>query len=289
MKKILTALLLTLPLMLSAQDTVVLTKDNVINLNAPFYTDTVAKLVAQAREMDKSESKDPIYLVLNSPGGYIDAGLEMIENLSKFSRPVKTVTLFAASMGFQTVQGLGERLITKDGTLMSHKARGGFYGEFPGQLDSRYAHSLKRVTRMNEQAVSRTGGKHTLESYNSLIENEYWCDGKDCIEQGFADRVVSLTCDKSLSGTSWVTEDRFFFYGSVIEFVMKLENCPLNTGYLDYNILIDGEPLFKTEEMKNSYWESPIKGLSAEKVFELKLKVDQVLQSNKARRVIYGY
>src|SRR5277367_1333200 len=97
-------LLITLGLMIGipalATPSVVLTKDNVITVNDPIFEDTVANVISKAKEMDaRIKSSDPIYLVLNTPGGEIDAGLEMIENLGSLRRPVHTISIFSASMG----------------------------------------------------------------------------------------------------------------------------------------------------------------------------------------------
>lgn len=226
---------------------VILTKDNTLVMNNYYDGETVANVTQKAKEMDaKLPSKEAIYLVIDSGGGSIDAGIEMIQNLNTLNRPVHTITLFSASMGFQTVQGVtGRRLITTNGTLMSHKARGGFSGEFPGQLDSRYSYYLKRVLRLDAVAVARTGGKHNAKSYAALIENEYWCDGQDCIDQGFADAVINPSCDNSLGGTQNKLYDRFVYMGHVVEIVDVMSNCPLITSPLSWNVYIDGEPLFE--------------------------------------------
>lgn len=281
---------------------IVLTKDNQVTLNNEFNGETVSKLIAEAKSLDaRLPSGDALYLVLNSPGGEIDAGLELIENLKNLNRPVHTISIFSASMGFQTVQGLGQRLVTANGTLMSHKARGGFSGEFPGQLDSRYSYYLKRITRMDQLAADRSGGKLTLASYRDLIENEYWCDGQDCVNQGLADKVVTASCDKSLEGTHKELLAEFYFMGMAIQIVAEQDNCPVNTNALKYEVLIDGENMYKDINAKkdekkssdswfSSYYDQPAKPkLTSEQLFEINQKVKQVIQNKTERKVIKGY
>lgn len=262
---------------------ITLTVDNTIVLDDVMCDDVPAKVARKAKELDtRLASNEPIFLVLNTPGGCIDDGLNMIEVLKRLNRPVHTITLFAASMGFQTVQGLGNRYVVADGTLMSHKARGGFYGEFPGQLDSRYSYYLKRITRMDEKAVARTKGKHTLQSYRNLIENEYWCDGKDCVDQGFADAVVTAKCDKSLDGNR-EENYKFFFDGMRIQLTLLYDKCPLISGLLDYDISVDGDKLFKKKE--NS-WDSDSVGMDQKQMAELNDKVQQIIKDRTSRKVI---
>lgn len=270
----------------SAKTKVVLTKDNVITLNDVVTQDSVAKILLEIKTLDsRLPSGEPIYLVLNTPGGSIDAGVEMIERMANLNRKVHTISLFSASMGFQTVQGLGKRYITTDGTLMSHKARGGFSGEFPGQLDSRYSYYLKRVQRLDNKVVARTNGKHTAKTYASLIENEYWCDGQECVDQGFADAVVNATCDKSLDGTRKDTY-KFFFFGMKIILDLIGDACPLNTGIVDYDITVDGQKLFdkKTDaDKEKSRWYNDDVNLTAEQIEKLEAKI-QTLISNRSQR-----
>lgn len=230
---------------------VTLTKDNTVTLSSVVRSSSAGNLVQQILDADsRLKSKDPIFLVLDTPGGSISAGLEMIENLRNVNRPIHTISIYAASMGFETVQGLGKRLIPVDGTLMNHKGWGVMYGEFPGQLDNRYAWVLKRSERMARRAVARTNGIHTLASYSALIENEYWCDGVDCIKQGFADYIVRAKCDKSLNDTHIQTYDRWLEQGMfsvfLIEIKIKKSDCPVNTGVLAYDIYVNGNAIYGT-------------------------------------------
>ena len=217
---------------------IVLSSDNTLVLNEAFTDSSVTKLMEQATKLDASlKSGYPIYLFLYTPGGSIQAGLELIEFLSALNRPVHTITLFSASMGFQTVQHLGKRYIFKYGVLMSHKARGGFQGEFGGglsQLDARFGMWLRRINLMDNQTVSRSGGKQTLKSYRASYDNELWLNGQEAVDQGYADGVVTVKCDLSLQQTEERIESMGFFSVKAL-----FSKCPVKTAPVGYgaNIL----------------------------------------------------
>lgn len=218
---------------------VVLSKDNTIVLKDVVTGASVAKLISQARKLDAGlKSGYPIVLVLDTPGGSIQAGMELMEVFKALNRPVHTLTIFAASMGFQIVQHADERNILSYGTLMSHKAYGGFEGEFGGdglsQMDSRYGFWLRRLKEMDEQTVKRTNGKQTLKSYRAAYENELWITGNEAVSLGYADNVVSARCDASLNGQ---TVEKFFFFG--IPITIKFSECPLNTYPEEIEVGVD--------------------------------------------------
>lgn len=220
-----------------SEKNLVLSKDNTIVLSSAIDDMSTAQVISKARQLDSElESGYPIILVLNTPGGSIQAGIEMIEALRSLNRPVKTLTIFAASMGFQTVQHLGERYILNYGVLMSHKAHGGFEGEFAdgvSQLDSRYGFWLRRLKMMDEQTVKRTNGKQTLQSYRSAYQNELWLNGQEAVSGGYADKVISARCDSSLNG---VRVQEVSFLG--MTFRVSFSECPLITAPLDIAALV---------------------------------------------------
>lgn len=214
------------------QKELVLSEENTLVLDQDFNGSSVSALIEKAKEIDsKLPNNHPIYLFLYTPGGSIQDGLELYEAFRGLNRPVHTITLFAASMGFQTVQQLGERYILRNGILMSHKAKtSGMAGEFGdgfSQLDSRYGLWMSVIKDMDEQTVKRTNGKQTLKSYRAAYENELWLLGSKAVEQGYADAVVTVKCDSTMKGTR---EIEINFFG--MSFSLNLSKCPTNTNVI---------------------------------------------------------
>jgi ATP-dependent protease ClpP protease subunit len=216
----------------------VLKKDNVVALNEPVTAESVAAWTLKIRELDAKGGSDCIVLVMNSPGGDIVAGKDFIEAVRGTKRPICTVTIFAASMAFQIVQNMGERLVLKTGILMSHRAKGGFEGEFggpsPSQVDARYGLWLDIVNGLDQVAVDRTKGKQTMTSYQKAYGSEMWRVGQRGVDEGYADRVVTASCDSSLSGVTSHNADSPFGFSISYD----LSECPLITGPLNVKVNI---------------------------------------------------
>lgn len=216
---------------------IILDKNNTIVLNTEISDQSVSDTIQKLLKLDSSywNRNKPIYLFLYSPGGSIQAGLELIEAVHGLHRKVNTITLFSASMAFQLVQNLNKRLILENGVLMSHRAAGEFAGFFggkkPSQLDSRYALWLERLKELDMKTVARTNGKQTLESYQEQYRDEMWLTGEQAVKEGYADEIVSVNCDNSLKGTEKHNTE---FMGYNISY--ETANCPLITGILNVKV-----------------------------------------------------
>jgi len=211
--------------------TIVLQSTNTVYFGEDFNSVSVSKLMNRIQALPMVED---IYLLIDSPGGSVEAGLLLRDFIKGLPVKVHTITMFGASMGFITVQMLDNRYIMESGYLMSHLARGGFRGEIPNQLDSRYNFYLKRLEYIDKQVVKRTNGKYTLDEYRKLINDEYWCNSYDCVADGFADEVVNVTCGSSMVGTK-VEDKKVTFMGMEFEVKITTSRCPL-IGVLDLQV-----------------------------------------------------
>lgn len=213
---------------LSAQSRqVILTPDNSVTLRSEInYESTgetqlaLMKLVAK-----RGKATYPIYLVMDSPGGGIDAGNSFIEFTKTISN-LETITLFAASMASAIVQQLpGKRLIIETGVSMFHRATGGFEGQFEdGELESRLNLYKDVVRTMEQKNADRM--RIPLKIYKNLVKDELWILGKDGIKRGVADEIITVGCSAELLAQSKVVQVQVF----VFQMSVRFNDCPLFRG-----------------------------------------------------------
>lgn len=139
----------------------------------------------------------PIYLVLDSPGGGVDAGIQLIE-FTKVIPNIRTITIFAASMAAITVELLpGSRLITNNGTLMFHRAAAQISGQVEvGELETRMASLKALILGLEERIASRL--KIPVSEYKVKVKDEMWLSSKESIKEKAADKIVDISCSEDL-------------------------------------------------------------------------------------------
>lgn len=240
---------------------IVLTDKNTVVLNQDFNYNSTSQVIKDVLALSKGAKNKDIFLVLNSPGGMIDAGLTMIDTLNSIPNiTVHTITLFAASMGFITAQLLnGKRFVTAHGVFMSHLASGGFRGSFPnGNMNSRYDYYSRKLDGIDQIVADRTAGKHTLKSYRKLINQEYWATGAENVEQGFADSVANVYCGDSLI-KDVISDVKLSFMGMTIELKVKRSLCPLILSVEKVSAHINGKPYLFNNPLLNAEIERNLK------------------------------
>lgn len=210
------------PKVSDVKKTIKLEASNTVVLKGPVTDESVSDVMKKLQKISRSISKDtPIYLVLDTPGGSIPAGMDLIDFAKALPQKVHTVTLFAASMGFQIAQGLNNRYIVRTGTLMSHRARmEGLGGQVNGELETRYKMVRRSVDYLDMIASQRMG--LDLKTYQNKIINELWVFGFDALDEKVADETVLVSCGESMNGTY----DQTFMtmFGPV---KVTFNNCPL--------------------------------------------------------------
>ena len=223
MKLILSLLLLVSSLAFG--ETVTLTKDNSINFNNAFTPQFVAKKQIEAMSKCNENEGSDIYIVLYTPGGSVNAGKLFYDTLHALPCEFHTITIFAASMGYQTVQNLGTRYILPSGILMSHRASiRGLSGEVNGELDQVLKLIKSNVRELDVTAAERVG--ITLEEYNKAIADELWMTGNQAVETNHADEVILVKCSREFKGSYFEKVTSFFG----ITFFVEFSNCPLITS-----------------------------------------------------------
>lgn len=225
MRKLL-AILLLVPSFAFAVRTIDLNEANTINFNQAFTAEFVAKKQVEAITKCSENVNSTINVVLYTPGGSISAGKLFFDTLRSLPCFFDTITIFSASMGYQTVQNLGKRYIIPSGTLMSHRASiSGLSGEVGGELDKVLNLIKSEVEEMEQWAANRVG--ISLEQYKEEIRDELWMTAEEAVEKRHADEVVLVRCNESLMGSEYSTVNTFFGPISI-----EFSKCPIVTAPL---------------------------------------------------------
>lgn len=168
-----------------------------IFFSEPVTEKSAAKAIKQLWYLELMDPGKPITFFINSPGGSVDAGFAVWDQIKMISSPVTTVvTGLAASMG--SVLSLcaepGRRFATPYARIMIHQPSIG--GTITGQatdLDIHAREILKTKARIIDVYVKSTG--QAKEVIEKAIDRDMWMSADEAKEFGLLDGIVSSFTD----------------------------------------------------------------------------------------------
>lgn len=137
-----------------------------------------------------SNNVEPTILLINSPGGNVLDGAQIVSAIQASHTPVYTVCMqLCASMGEIILEFGSKRFMVDRSILMAHNAAGGLNGSFP-IMKSRFDVFDRYVKKMDAYIAKRVG--ISLDEYLNMQQNELWLDAEDAVNKNFADAIVTL-------------------------------------------------------------------------------------------------
>ncbi len=153
--------------------------------------DAVASLICSQLLFLESEnpSKD-IALYINSPGGYVSAGLAIYDTMQYIRPQVSTVCMGqAASMGslLLAAGAPGKRFSLPNSRIMIHQPSGGAQGQ-ASDIEIQAQEILKLRSRLNDIYVRHTG--QPLDVIEAAMERDKFMSPEEARDFGLIDEVV---------------------------------------------------------------------------------------------------
>lgn len=155
-------------------------------------SDVAADIIRKLWYLEHLDAKAPILLVINSPGGSVDAGFAIWDQIKMIKAPVYTlVTGLAASMGsiLSLVADKGKRFATRYARIMIHQPL--ISGRMQGQATDLEIQA-KEILRTRDDLIkiyAKETGKSSKEIEDAL-DRDTWLNAEEAITFGLIDKIV---------------------------------------------------------------------------------------------------
>ncbi|MGR3973875.1 MAG: ATP-dependent Clp protease proteolytic subunit [Candidatus Rhabdochlamydia sp.] len=171
----------------------ILLKERRIFFSDAVDSTTAKDVIRKLWYLELCDPGKPILLVINSPGGSVDAGFAIWDQVKMITSPVTTlISGLAASMGsvLSLCAAPGRRFATAHARIMIHQPR--VMGVIQGQasdLSIQAEEILKTRKQIVEIYVKATG--KTAEEVNQAIDRDRWFSAEEAVNFGLIDQIVS--------------------------------------------------------------------------------------------------
>ncbi len=168
-----------------------LLKDRIVFIGSTI-TDPMADIViAQLLFLESENPERDIYVYINSPGGYVTAGLAIYDTMQYIKPDVATMCIGqAASMAAVLLSAgtKGKRYALPHSRVMLHQVLGGVQGQ-AADIEIHAKEILRIRQEINEILARHTG--QPIERIARDTERDFFLKAKDALEYGVVDSIIT--------------------------------------------------------------------------------------------------
>jgi len=168
-----------------------LLKERIVFLGGPIDDNIASLIIAQLLFLEAENKEKDIYLYINSPGGFVTAGLGIYDTMKYISPDVATICMGqASSMGALLLAGgtKGKRSALPNSRIMIHQPLGGAEGQASDIKIQ--ADEIIRLRKSLNKILSKATGQ-TLKRIEKDTDRNFFMDSKEAKKYGIIDKVLS--------------------------------------------------------------------------------------------------
>ena len=173
-----------------------LLKDRIIFLGGEIEDDTANLVIAQLLFLQNENADADISIYVNSPGGYITAGLAIYDTMQFVGCDVRTYCLGqAASMAAVILAAgtKGKRYVLPNSRILIHQPIGGARGPAT-DIGIQAAEILRLRQRLNQILADHTG--QPLERIEKDVDRDRFLSSEEAVDYGLADEIITSLAKK---------------------------------------------------------------------------------------------
>jgi ATP-dependent Clp protease protease subunit len=167
-----------------------LLRDRIIFLSTPIDDHVSSLVVAQLLFLDAENSEKDVYLYINSPGGFVSAGLGIYDTIQYIKPDVATICIGqASSMGAFLLAGgkKGKRSALPNARIMIHQPLGGAEGQ-ASDIKIQADEILYLKQTINKILADNTN--KTLKQIEKDTDRNFFMSPEDAIKYGIIDKIL---------------------------------------------------------------------------------------------------
>ena len=168
-----------------------LLKERIVFLGTPIDDNISSLIIAQFLFLEAEDPDKDIYLYINSPGGYITAGMAIFDTMNYIKPDVATICMGqASSMGAFLLAGgkKGKRSALPNSRIMIHQPMGGTEGQAT-DIKIQADEIIRLKSKLNKILAKQTSQKITKVEKDS--DRNYFMSADEAKKYGIIDSVLA--------------------------------------------------------------------------------------------------